>query len=97
MSTISTHVLDTSEGRPASGVVVTLERLDAAGIHPVSLGGGVTDADGRLRDLLAAGASLAEGTYRLRFPVRPVTLGELAALPGSAAADDAVVRIDRDR
>lgn len=69
MSTISTHVLDTSAGRPASGVGVTLERLDAAGLDPISLGGGVTDADGRLRDLLAAGASLAEGTYRLRFDV----------------------------
>ena len=37
------------------------------------------------------------GTYRQRFPVKPVTLGELAALPGSAAADAAVVRIDRNR
>jgi len=37
------------------------------------------------------------GTYRQRFPVKPVTLGELAALPGSAAADAAVLRIDRNR
>jgi hypothetical protein len=36
------------------------------------------------------------GAYRPRFPVKPVTLGELASLPGSAAADDAVVRIDRE-
>jgi hypothetical protein len=32
------------------------------------------------------------GTYRLRFPIRPVTLGEIASLPGSPAADQAVVR-----
>ena len=37
------------------------------------------------------------GTYRHRFPVKPVTLGELAALPGSDAAEAAVVRIDRNR
>jgi 5-hydroxyisourate hydrolase len=69
VSTVSTHVLDTAAGRPAAGVGVTLERLDAAGLAPVSLGRGVTDADGRLRDLLAAGAPLAAGTYRLRFDV----------------------------
>jgi hypothetical protein len=33
------------------------------------------------------------GTYRQRIPVRPVTLGELASLPGSDAADEAVVRL----
>ena len=80
MSTISTHVLDTSAGRPAAGVGVTLERLDAAGPDPVSLGGGVTDADGRLRDPLAAGAPLGEGTYRLRFDV-----GDYFARGGRAA------------
>ena len=32
------------------------------------------------------------GTYRQRFPIRPVTLGEIASLPGSPAADEAVVR-----
>lgn len=32
------------------------------------------------------------GYYRLRFPARPVTLAELAALPGSAEAARAVVR-----
>ena len=69
MSTISTHVLDTAAGRPAAGVAVTLERVDGPGLEPVSLGAGVTDADGRLRDLLAAGVALAEGTYPLRFDV----------------------------
>jgi hypothetical protein len=32
------------------------------------------------------------GYYRLRFPVKPVTLGELASLPVSAAAERAVAR-----
>jgi 5-hydroxyisourate hydrolase len=70
MSTISTHVLDTAHGRPAAGVAITLERVEAPGVEAVPLSVGVTDADGRVRDLLAAvGASVSEGTYRLRFEV----------------------------
>lgn len=68
MSTISTHVLDTTSGRPAAGVRVELDRVGGPdGDAP--LGAGETDADGRLRDLVASGASLVEGTYRLRFDV----------------------------
>ena len=66
MSTISTHVLDTALGRPAAGVRVILEQVDGAGV-PVSLGVGETDGDGRLRDLLPKGQTLAPGDYRLRF------------------------------
>jgi 5-hydroxyisourate hydrolase len=68
MSTISTHVLDTALGRPAPGVRVILEQVDASGLT-VSLGVGETDADGRLRDLLPSGRVLAPGDYRLRFDV----------------------------
>jgi 5-hydroxyisourate hydrolase len=66
MSTISTHVLDTALGRPAAGVSVSLERIDASGAA-TPLGAGTTDSDGRVRTLLAAGGSLAQGDYRLRF------------------------------
>jgi 5-hydroxyisourate hydrolase len=66
MSGITTHVLDTSRGRPAAGVPVTLEVQSADGAWK-SLGRGATDADGRLRDLLPAVAPLARGTYRLTF------------------------------
>jgi 5-hydroxyisourate hydrolase len=66
MSTLSTHVLDTALGRPASGVAVTLERLRAAG-EPTLAGFGTTDAEGRLRDFPPVGQLLAPGDYRLRF------------------------------
>ena len=70
MSTISTHVLDTSVGRPAAGIRVSLERIqDPLGVRPLDIGHGVTDADGRVRDLLRRGASLEGGIYRLRFDV----------------------------
>jgi 5-hydroxyisourate hydrolase len=64
MSGITTHVLDTSTGRPAAGVPVTLERQADSGWQ--SAGQGVTNQDGRILDLLA-GSPLAAGTYRLTF------------------------------
>lgn len=62
---ITTHVLDTTHGRPAAGVPVTLELERGASWHVI--GAGVTDADGRLRTL--AGPDIDEGTYRLTFDV----------------------------
>jgi len=64
-SPITTHVLDTARGRPAEGVRITLEGRVSAGVWTL-LGEGHTDADGRLRTLLAPGA-LAAGVYRLTF------------------------------
>lgn len=63
MSTLSTHVLDTGLGKPAQGIRVTLER------DGVVLGSGLTDADGRVRDLIAKDPPLTEGSYRLIFSV----------------------------
>jgi 5-hydroxyisourate hydrolase len=66
MSAITTHVLDTSRGRPAAGVPVTLEARDPGGAW-AELGRGFTDADGRLKDLLPPGHKLSKGAYRLTF------------------------------
>ncbi len=60
-STLSTHVVDTTTGKPAAGVRIRLFRGDALA------GEGVTAADGRLRDL--GGGDLAPGEYRLVFDV----------------------------
>lgn len=65
-STITTHVLDTSVGRPAVGISVSLERVGANG-EAVQIGAGMSDADGRIRDLLAPGQTIEPGDYRLRF------------------------------
>ncbi len=66
---ITTHVLDTSLGRPAAGVPVVLERSEG-GSGWATLGHGETDADGRLRTLLSADAPLTPGRYRLVFDTR---------------------------
>ena len=65
MSAITTHILDVSSGVPARGVPVALERETTAGWKII--GKGVTDNDGRLRDLLASDANLSPGNYRLTF------------------------------
>jgi 5-hydroxyisourate hydrolase len=65
MSGITTHVLDTSSGRPAAGVAVHLERLHEGVWETV--GQADTDADGRARALVPAGQSITAGTYRLTF------------------------------
>lgn len=70
MSTITTHVLDTALGKPATGVAVALERVGSSGA-PILMGAGMTDADGRVRDLLAPGETLDAGVYRLRFATAP--------------------------
>jgi 5-hydroxyisourate hydrolase len=62
--TLSTHVLDTGLGEPASGVPVRLERAHDGGWREVSAG--TTDDDGRLRDLVPDDQWHA-GTYRLVF------------------------------
>ena len=68
MTAISTHVLDTSRGRPASGIPITLEHQTAPQTW-APIGQGVTDADGRLRSLTSSGSSLVPGIYRLVFEV----------------------------
>jgi 5-hydroxyisourate hydrolase len=65
MSAITTHVLDTASGRPASGVGVVLDAR--VGDHWQHLATGRTDADGRVRGLLASDAPLRAGVYRLTF------------------------------
>ena len=66
MSAITTHVLDTSKGRPASDVSVVLE-FRWPGNSWTVVGKGKTDSDGRLKDLLPPGVELEPGTYRLTF------------------------------
>ncbi len=74
MSAITTHVLDTAQGRPAAGVPVVLEFQEKKDVWK-ELGRGKTGADGRLRDLLPAGAPLAAGIYRLTFDVSAYAQG----------------------
>ncbi|AZM59214.1 MULTISPECIES: hydroxyisourate hydrolase [unclassified Streptomyces] len=68
-ASVSTHILDTSAGRPAEGVAVRLSARPGRDADWTALGGSVTDADGRCKDLPAP----PEGTahVRLDFAVEP--------------------------
>jgi hydroxyisourate hydrolase len=76
---ISTHVLDTMRGEPAPGVPVRLERKPDGGGWAV-VAQGHTDADGRLRDWVPAGA-WGTGDYRLVFAVAAYLGDEDAFFP----------------
>lgn len=60
MGTLSTHVLDTSLGRPAAGIGVVLETVAGE-----QIGDGITDGDGRVGSI--GPTRLDPGDYRLRF------------------------------
>jgi 5-hydroxyisourate hydrolase len=57
-ASLSTHVLNVEQGRPAQGIPVELYRGDER------VGGGTTDADGRISPLAD---DLEPGLYRLVF------------------------------
>ncbi len=63
---LSTHVLDTSRGKPAAGVALQLSLSEGGTFRLV--GRGITDPDGRCKTLVPPGP-LATGVYRLTFDV----------------------------
>jgi 5-hydroxyisourate hydrolase len=66
MNRISTHVLDTAQGKPAKDIPVRLERQESSGEWRV-LSSSRTDGDGRCAQLLPENDTLREGNYRLAF------------------------------
>lgn len=64
MGRLTTHVLDTSSGKPAAGLKVELWRLAAIPelIKTVS-----TNRDGRVEGAILEGDEFGTGTYELRF------------------------------
>jgi 5-hydroxyisourate hydrolase len=69
VSAITTHVLDTSIGRPAAGLRVVLEQR-GKNSEWRTLGHGETDEDGRQRTLIDDHTALEAGIYRLVFDTR---------------------------
>jgi 5-hydroxyisourate hydrolase len=64
-SPITVHVLDTSRGKPATGLTVVLEQAD--GKEWRELARGKTDSDGRIETLLPKNKAVAAGIYRITF------------------------------
>ena len=84
-ASVSTHILDTSVGRPAEGVAVRLSARSGREADWQALGGSATDADGRCKDL----PDLPEGTahVRLDFAVEPYLTHQQADAQQDAPAN----------
>jgi 5-hydroxyisourate hydrolase len=91
MARLSTHVLDTSRGSPAAGVVIELHRLH--GGRRESIASGITNADGRTDAPLLAGDSIETGTYELVFHAGDYFRRLGLTLPVPPFLDDVVIRI----
>ena len=75
MGRLTTHVLDTANGRPGAGIRITLYRN--MGERYALVKDAITNADGRCDEPLLEGAAFTAGRYRLVF-----TAGEYFARTG---------------
>lgn len=90
MGRLTTHVLDTANGRPAAAMALTLFRVD--GMQRARLLSTLTNADGRVDGALLDGAALLPGRYELVFAVADYfrTLG--TALPDPPFLDQVTLQ-----
>lgn len=68
MSQITTHVLDTTRGKPAPNLSITLYAQQDNDWQELATG--VTNGDGRIAGLLADDLVLAAGVYRMHFATK---------------------------
>jgi len=65
MGKLTTHVLDTANGKPGAGMKIELSKLEGRGWTRVK--SVTTNKDGRTDQPLLEGGELRAGTYRLLF------------------------------
>jgi len=68
MSQLTTHILDTTKGKPAAGINIVLYQQEKNSWKEITHG--VTNNDGRIPNLLHKDIVLEFGTYKLRFEVQ---------------------------
>jgi 5-hydroxyisourate hydrolase len=69
MGHLTTHVLDTAQGRPAADLLIELWRLDLSGTRRELISSLRTNVDGRASAPLLEGDAFSAGTYELIFDV----------------------------
>jgi len=89
MGRLTTHVLDTAQGRPGAGIKIAVFRLDG---ERRLLREATTNADGRCDGPLLEGADLIAGTYELVFGVREYHARSGTGLPDPPFVGDVVLR-----
>jgi 5-hydroxyisourate hydrolase len=89
MGRLTTHVLDTAAGRPATGLRIELYRL---GAEPAPVATAHTNSDGRVERPLLEGAAFTAGTYELHFHVGEYLRRGGLVLPAPAFLDVVPIR-----
>jgi 5-hydroxyisourate hydrolase len=90
MARLSTHVLDTSRGAPAEGVLVDLYRCNTG--SRALLKSSVTNADGRTDEPLISTGELTVGVHELVFHVGDYFRALELSLTDPPFLDEVVVR-----
>jgi 5-hydroxyisourate hydrolase len=90
MGQLTTHVLDTCRGRPASGVDIEIYKLD--GDERRKIGTATTNDDGRCDEPLLQGSAFQAGRYELIFHTGGYFDRLGAGLPEPKFLDDIVIR-----
>ena len=91
MARLSTHVLDTSLGMPAAGIIVELHVLKARERYLVATA--VTNADGRTDAPLLSGDRIEVGIYELTFRAADYFRRAAVALSDPPFLGDIVIRV----
>ena len=68
MSQITTHILDTSKGKPAWGVAIKMYKK--VGTEWIQVAKGITNKDGRVSNLMIEDELLPYGIYKLNFDTK---------------------------
>lgn len=87
---LTTHVLDTSAGRPAASMEIVLYGLDAHGRREIKRT--VTNADGRCDQPLLAGSELCVGRYEITFQAGRYFRESGITLPDPAFLEEVPIR-----
>lgn len=93
MGKLTTHVLDTTQGKPGHGISIALYQL--SGEQRSFIKALVTNSDGRCDEALLEGDEFERGVYELVFSVGPYFAALDMASPQTDAPrflDDVVIR-----
>jgi 5-hydroxyisourate hydrolase len=89
MGRLTTHVLDTAQGKPGAGISIELFRLGAARER---LATAITNADGRCERALLEGPAFIAGAYELVFHAGNYFARQGLVLPKPNFLDEVVIR-----
>ena len=89
MGRLTTHVLDTAQGKPGAGIRITLPRN--LGERYALVGDALTNADGRCDAPLLEGAAFSAGRYRLVFACGAYFAAQGLPLPDPPFVDEVVL------